>query len=1152
MNANGAVVPDATYNVEFKIYSVSSGGSALWTEDWLNSSSQGITVTNGYLTANLGSINSFAGSSIPWGSSLYLSINIGGTGASPVWDGEMTPRLSITAVPAALSLVSSNSSTFVSTLGFVQPTASQSLLLPVGPNSTNYVCYQNDTNCGFAPSSGGTSYIDNQTSLQSNANFYIQARSSTVAGTLEANGADILDLQNSSAANVVAFSSTGVITIAGGQTADITTANSGSTTANGITVTPGSSGGAASNGGTVTVRAGVGAGTGAGGVLTLQGGTSGTGAAATGGNVQIQGGTANGSGASNGGNIILQGGTAAGTGAEGQIQINGGLLYTTTTYSSGSTATITQSAIDSYTTILATATASGLTFTVPSPTLATAGRMIVISNAGATNSFVLAGAGTSFTLNTGSSATLMWNGSSWTNAGVDASTLQSAYKNSVGGTTPNILLNSTLNGISIQAYSGMSAGANFLTMYASGASLSGAQPIYSFGSYGSYTQDPLQDGVNFQIQQANGGVIAASKDVFSVDTTAASSVVNLGSTASSGYNGSTVNIVTTNNANGSVNIGSTALGGSATQTIDIGYTATSTGTTNVNIGAASPGAGSTTVRGAGGLTLTGGAASTWSTTAGALTIQGFAGITMQTPATNATSTNSSGLTIQTGNATGTTSSSGSISIDVGTGTTSAGNINIGNTNANTVNVGNESGSAGGTVKILGSSITIGNSAAVGRTVLIANSTNAGVTQTIKIGTSSTGSTGITIGSLSGSSSTTLIQGGTGGTAIAINSGTNGSIGLTAAGTGNITLATSASTGEVIVKGTSTSYDAFMVQNGSGNQVFAISSYTGQEAITVGNPTNGVHGQIIFGDGSTTANGYNVVLGAGIGSGSSNFYTAYQSIVIPNLSGNMAVVQSTAGSTQTGYINVSGLYASQLDTASAGTLTIGGTNATVVQIGSSTANARTIVLGLNNYNSASEPTEFDGAMYYNSALKAFRCGVNGVWVTCSSDLRAANTNQASLPAGDTDANSTAATTLSEHYTIPANDCVQGRVYRATLSGTFADASTTPTLLVKIELGTTVIAANTATGVSSSANTFTWTATVNITCTAAVSTSSLIEADGLFTSSANGGAWFFTPLANQAASVNTSTSETLQAVVQWGTASSSDTITLRQMVVETLGP
>src|SRR4051812_42538109 len=68
----GAIVADGYYNVEFKLYSASSGGVAQWTEDYtynngsssctgapLGSGDCRVQVINGYLTANLGSITSF-------------------------------------------------------------------------------------------------------------------------------------------------------------------------------------------------------------------------------------------------------------------------------------------------------------------------------------------------------------------------------------------------------------------------------------------------------------------------------------------------------------------------------------------------------------------------------------------------------------------------------------------------------------------------------------------------------------------------------------------------------------------------------------------------------------------------------------------------------------------------------------------------------------------------------------------------------------------------------------------------------------------------------------------------------------------------------------------------------------------------------------
>ncbi|HSW66659.1 MAG TPA: hypothetical protein VLI54_05980 [Bacillota bacterium] len=207
-------------------------------------------------------------------------------------------------------------------------------------------------------------------------------------------------------------------------------------------------------GGALTFISGAGSGTQAGGLTTIQGGGSGTGAAATGGNVLIQGGTANGTGASNGGNVTIQGGTLAASGAKGLIQLNGGTYFTTGTYSSGATSTITQATVDSFSAILATATNPGLTFTVPSPTngASQAGRLLYVTNNGS-NSFVLT-AGSSLSLSPGATATLLWTGSAWTGAGADSATLQNDYTNSAGSSTPEITLDASRAAIDIQDING--------------------------------------------------------------------------------------------------------------------------------------------------------------------------------------------------------------------------------------------------------------------------------------------------------------------------------------------------------------------------------------------------------------------------------------------------------------------------------------------------------------------------------------------------------------------------------------------------------------------------------------------------------------------------------------------------------------------------
>lgn len=102
----GAVVPDGTYNMEFKVYQDGDGvlGGGDETLEWTETRTSGnkVTVKNGYFSVYLGSVTGFA-SNIDWNQdTLWLSINIGGTG-SPSWDGEMSPFSRFSSTPYALN-----------------------------------------------------------------------------------------------------------------------------------------------------------------------------------------------------------------------------------------------------------------------------------------------------------------------------------------------------------------------------------------------------------------------------------------------------------------------------------------------------------------------------------------------------------------------------------------------------------------------------------------------------------------------------------------------------------------------------------------------------------------------------------------------------------------------------------------------------------------------------------------------------------------------------------------------------------------------------------------------------------------------------------------------------------------------------------------
>ena len=95
-NASGTILPDGTYNVRLKIYSAVTAGTVLWSEDRLVSASQGIVVTNGQFSIQLGSMTSLP-ANIFTNSALYFEAELPtpatATGTSPAWtEGPMSPR----------------------------------------------------------------------------------------------------------------------------------------------------------------------------------------------------------------------------------------------------------------------------------------------------------------------------------------------------------------------------------------------------------------------------------------------------------------------------------------------------------------------------------------------------------------------------------------------------------------------------------------------------------------------------------------------------------------------------------------------------------------------------------------------------------------------------------------------------------------------------------------------------------------------------------------------------------------------------------------------------------------------------------------------------------------------------------------------------
>ncbi len=87
---NGKSVSDGTYQVTFKLYTVTSGGSPIWTETVPQ-----VTVTKGVFSVELGTVTSL--SSLAFNAQYYLGITVA-TGT------ELTPRMKITPSVSSLSV----------------------------------------------------------------------------------------------------------------------------------------------------------------------------------------------------------------------------------------------------------------------------------------------------------------------------------------------------------------------------------------------------------------------------------------------------------------------------------------------------------------------------------------------------------------------------------------------------------------------------------------------------------------------------------------------------------------------------------------------------------------------------------------------------------------------------------------------------------------------------------------------------------------------------------------------------------------------------------------------------------------------------------------------------------------------------------------
>jgi hypothetical protein len=591
MTNTGSIAPDGDYNVEFKLYSAltSSGSSqgsctgdaaCLWTET--RTSGNKIHVANGYISANLGSVTSFP-TTINWDQQLYLTMNIGGTG-SPSWDGEMSPRLKLTAVPYAFraSQLAALAGSHTGVLQFAASLAQDSIVtLPDPGAGTATVCYQASTACGFV-TGASTNFIQNGTSVQAAANFNIRsaAAGSVVAVIQGTTGqtADLLDVQTwDGAINTTVFGvgANGQVTLGGGLSPDITTATAA--TSNGITLQPGVSSGASTTGASTTIKAGDVSGTTTvtGGTLTLQGGS------ATGG-----------SGSRTGGSVTIDGGTGAtangaiNIGTANAPTINIGAVGTTakaTTIHIADTTTTTAGAIQNvtigsnsnlaHTTIIQ----GGNSNTAGSEAIRlvpqTAGGIAIGSTTG-TGTITLGQANASNTINVGSA--------DFTTASTQTINIANGLQTTSASTLNVNILSNTGNGNAGNAILRLGNNDRVQQIDIGNVTSDGNRTLNAFtGNTGAGVTDTINIGtgsaVGSKVIHIGDGATAGGTNTVTIGSTGSTSATTI-------QGGGGVNVGTGGVAN-TVQIGN--ITGGVAQTINIGTNATASSTNTVNLGTTS-------------------------------------------------------------------------------------------------------------------------------------------------------------------------------------------------------------------------------------------------------------------------------------------------------------------------------------------------------------------------------------------------------------------------------------------------------------------------------------------------------------------------------------------------------------------------------------
>ncbi len=247
----------------------------------------------------------------------------------------------------------------------------------------------------------------------------------------------------------------------------------------------------------------------------------------------------------------------------------------------------------------------------------------------------------------------------------------------------------------------------------------------------------------------------------------------------------------------------------------------------------------------------------------------------------------------------------------------------------------------------------------------------------------------------------------------------------------------------------------------------------------------------------------------------------------------------------------------LQTASGNNIILQPGTATVtanVQIGAGNGGAGSTtpdLLVLDDNSSGTDPTEVNGAMYYNASTGNFRCGVAGSWENCIGGLLTSSSPQ-SAQASCTTACGAIATGTSM---FPANYCVAGRVIHIIATGVYSSTATSPTLALSVYLGTNAAKASDtllgAAGTAATAGAATaqtndgWSLDVYLYC---VSSTSVWVQGGTELLTSTAGATFRSQISATAATTITNTTQNLYIFPAWSANSATNTITCDEFIIQ----